>query len=266
MPWVCTHGLALFLSGKLENGEEPWKWRRAFSHQRVFCLHLNMNIFAAGCKSAGLDTSVMHSQHIQGTKHSVNVIQQFIILKYQYLSKTCSFSHTGRVLPYLYIHFWARELQRPRELPKRTLENGDAAAATRQLSLRLIKNLINVLQSLPEHFFLTALEKRDSAPEAEVTNSRVLVCLLDWKPCHLVGPTVPLLPVPPFPCRVNSCSLSTWSVWTHQGYSQGSSLMQLHRMILWLISLGLDLNQVGDCCFWPMGEVCKHTNTCRKYP
>lgn len=59
-----------------------------------------------------------------------------------------------------------------------TLANGEAAA-TRQLSLVLINNLINVFQSLPECFFLIALEKRDSAPETEVTNSRGLVCLLD---------------------------------------------------------------------------------------
>lgn len=51
-----------------------------------------------------------------------------------------------------------------------TLANGEAAA-TRQLSLVLINNLINVFQSPPEFqgVFFIALEKRDSAPETEVT-------------------------------------------------------------------------------------------------
>lgn len=43
--------------------------------------------------------------------------------------------------------------------------------------------------------------------------------------------------------------------------------MQLPGMIFWFIPLGLDLNQVGDCCFWPMGGVYKHTtgiNICKQ--
>lgn len=150
MPWVCAHGFALFLSRKLGNGGEP----SCFQPPKRCLLSAYPQTWTCllGCKSASLDTSVKHNQHIHGTKHSVNVNQQFIILKYQCLSKTCSFSHTGRAPPYLYIYFWARLLQRPRALPKMTRANKEAVA-TRQLSLMLINNVINVLQSLPEHFF-----------------------------------------------------------------------------------------------------------------